>query len=58
MDAGEDGWERLEAGLAEGERAKEADKRERTIISHRWIFSYSLCSFNVQMVASHDLLHG
>ena len=35
MDAGEDGWERLEAGLAEGGGAKEADKRERTIISHR-----------------------
>ena len=32
MDAGEDGWERLEAGLAEGGGAKEADKRERTII--------------------------
>ena len=34
MDAGEDGWERLEAGLAEGGGAKEAGKRERTIISH------------------------
>ena len=35
MDAGDDGWERLGAGLAEGGGAKEADKRERTIISHR-----------------------
>ena len=35
MDAGEDGWEHLGAGLAEGGGAKEADKRERTIISHR-----------------------
>ena len=35
IDAGEDGWERLGAGLAEGGGAKEADKRERTIISHR-----------------------
>ena len=36
MDAGEDGWERLGAGLAEGGGAKEADKREdQTIISHR-----------------------
>ena len=33
MDAGGDGWERLGAGLAEGGGAKEADKRERTIIS-------------------------
>ena len=32
MDAGEDGWEHLGAGLAEGGGAKEADKRERTII--------------------------
>ena len=39
MDAGEDGWERLGAGLAEGGGAKEADKRERTIISHRRFFS-------------------
>ena len=58
MDAGEDGWEHLGAGLAEGGGAKEAGKRERTIISHRCFFSYGLCSFNVQMLASHDLLHG
>ena len=28
MDAGEDGWEHLGAGLAEGGGAKEADERE------------------------------
>ena len=38
MDAGGDGWEHLGAGLAEGGGAKEADKRERTIISLKMIF--------------------
>ena len=42
MDAGEDGWERLGAGLAEG-GAKEADKRERTIISHTDDFFLIVC---------------
>ena len=40
MDAGEGGWERLGAGLAEGGGAKGADKRERTIISPRLVFLF------------------
>ena len=40
MDAGEDGWERLGAGLAEGGGAKEADKREKRISDHGHFSSY------------------
>ena len=50
MDAGEDGWERLGAGLAEGGGAKEADKRADDHFPPMIFFLQSvLCSFNVQM---------
>ena len=55
MDADEDGWEHLGADLEE--RRRQIRESGRSFPTDDF-FSYSLCSFNMQMVASHDLLHG